>query len=79
MKRLLTIAALAGLASLMGCGEKPQSLQTYKDDSPAFQGTPGLFAAPGWKAGDKVSWEQGLKTRMQNTQNEYTRLPPATK
>jgi hypothetical protein len=79
MKRLLTIAALAGLASLMGCGDKPQSLQTYKGDTPAYQGTTGPFAASGWKAGDKTSWEQGLKARLQNTQNEYNRLPPAAK
>jgi len=29
---------------------------------------------PGWKAGDKTSWEQHLKTRAQQGQNEYTKV-----
>ena len=31
------------------------------------------FTAPGWKVGDKASWQEQLKTRAQNGQNEYTR------
>ncbi len=31
------------------------------------------FSAPGWKPGDKTSWEQQLKTRTQS-QNDYTRV-----
>ena len=77
MNSLLIIAAVAGLALLAGCGEKPQSLQTYKSDTPGYQSTTGPFTVSGWKSGDKISWEQGLKTRLQNTQNEYTRLPAA--
>ena len=37
-----------------------------------FQGTGiAAFTAPGWKPGDKTSWEQQLKTRTQNGQNDY--------
>ena len=32
------------------------------------------FTAPGWKPGDKVSWEQQLKTRTQNGQNDYAKV-----
>jgi membrane-bound lytic murein transglycosylase B len=32
------------------------------------------FTAPGWKAGDKVAWEQHLKARMQNSQNDYSKI-----
>ena len=68
---LLVIAALAALAA---CTEKPQTVGSgAKLDAPAFQGTGMAFAVPGWKPGDKTSWEQELKTRAQN-QNEYTKV-----
>ena len=68
----LTVAILA-LACLSACGDKPQTLGGVKSDVPSFQGVENPFAAPGWKAGDKTSWEQGLKARAQNTQNEYSK------
>jgi hypothetical protein len=79
MKHKLILAA--AVVALAACTEKPQTLEggvrpatAAGPDSAAFQG-PGMpFAAPGWKAGDKVSWEQHLKTRTQNGQNDYTRV-----
>ena len=74
MTRLVVLAvALTALAGLTACGEKPQTLGGVKSDVAAFQGVENKFAAPGWKAGDKTSWEQGLKARAQNTQNEYSK------
>lgn len=73
MRLLMLTIALAGLSA---CGEKPQTPQTLsaaKSDAAPFQGAENQFAAPGWKKGDKTSWEQGLKARAQNTQNEYSR------
>lgn len=68
---LILIAVLAALAA---CTEKPQNLGSESRlDSPAFQGTGMAFSVPGWKPGDKASWEQQLKTRTQN-QNDYTRV-----
>ena len=68
---LVLIAAMAVLAA---CTEKPQTLGSgARQDAPAFQGTGMAFSAPGWKPGDKTSWEQQLKTRTQN-QNDYTRV-----
>lgn len=67
----LTVVATAALAA---CGEKPQTLGGGKNDVAAYQGTQNGFEAPGWKAGDKTSWEQGLKARGQNTQNEYNKI-----
>ena len=73
--RVLNLAlCLAAVAAVSACGEKPQVLQTNKGDVPAYQGTGNGFVTPGWKVGDKTSWEQGLKARMQNSQNEYTKL-----
>ena len=67
---LLTVAVMA----LAACGEKPQSAGGVKSDVAAFHGTSNPFNAPGWKAGDKNSWEQHLKTRTQASQNEYNRV-----
>ena len=69
----LLVSVLAALAGLSACGEKPQALGTHKADVASFQGAQNQFVAPGWKPGDRSSWEQGLKARMQNSQNEYSK------
>ena len=76
MKRILVIAAaVAAVAALGACTERPQTLDSgVKVDTQSFQGTGMPYAAPGWKQGDKVSWEQHLKVRTQNGQNDYTRV-----
>ena len=76
MKRLFVLTvAVAALSGLSACGDKPQTLGSgVKTDGAAYQGVQNQFAAPGWKAGDKTSWEQGLKARAQNTQNEYNKI-----
>jgi len=71
MMRLLMLTIV--LAGLSACTEKPQTLSGVKSDVAPFQGAENQFAAPGWKRGDKSSWEQGLKARAQNTQNEYSK------
>ena len=72
MMRLVLSAA--AVIALVACGDKPQTAAGVKSDVPAFQGTSNPYNAPGWKAGDKTSWEQQLKTRLQNGQNEYNRV-----
>ena len=67
---------LAGTAALSACGDKPQTLGGNRNDVAPFQGASNPYVVSGWKAGDKVSWEQALKARTQNTQNEYTRTAP---
>ena len=71
MKRLLFIAAALVLAA---CTEKPQSLGSPKQHAAPFQGTGAAFAVPGWKQGDAASWEQQMKARTQNGQNEYNKV-----
>jgi hypothetical protein len=64
--RLAMLGALScGLMGLTGCGDKPQSMGGVKSDTAPYQGTGMAYALPGWKAGDKTSWEQQLKTRAQ--------------
>ncbi|HWI82822.1 hypothetical protein [Ramlibacter sp.] len=73
MKR--TLIAIAVLAAAAACTEQPQTNGSgVRQDQAAFQGTGSPFVAPGWKAGEKVSWEQQLKARAVNTQNEYTKV-----
>jgi len=69
---LTFIAALSAVA-LMGCTEKHQVGGGIKPGAAPFNGTGSNFTEPGWKAGDKASWEQQLKTRQIYGQNEYTR------
>ena len=74
MKRFfIVISVAATLAGLSACGEKPQTLGAKKTDVAPYQSASGAFTSPGWQSGDKTSWEQGLKARMQRTQNEYTK------
>ena len=66
----LVILAAAAVA---GCGEKLQTAGNGKNDVAAYQGAKNNFVVAGWKPGDKTSWEQSLKARGQNTQNEYNK------
>ena len=73
MRVALVISSVVATFGLSACGDKPQSAGGVKGDVSPYQGADSKFAAPGWKPGDKNSWEQALKTRTQNIQNEYTR------
>jgi hypothetical protein len=67
--------ALLATFGLTACMEAPQTLGTKADAAP-FTGTgdaPAAFVNGGWKAGDKTSWEQALRTRAQAGQNDYAR------
>lgn len=72
MKRISILAILGVTLAAAGCSEKPQATTGIKSDVPAFQGTGTAFQSPGWKAGDKTSWEQQLRTRGQG-QNDYAK------
>jgi ABC-type glycerol-3-phosphate transport system substrate-binding protein len=67
--------AIAAAVALSACGEKPQTAGGVRSDTAPFQGT-GVttFTATGWKAGDRNSWEQQLKTRTQMGQNDYAKV-----
>ena len=68
-----TLAAAVAVLSLSACTEKPQTGMGVRSDAPPYAGTGSNFTQPGWKAGDKSSWEAQLKARQQYGQNEYTR------
>ena len=73
MRGALLISSVAAALCLSACGDKPQSAGGVKSDVAPYQGVDNRFAVPGWKPGDKNSWEQALKARTQNIQNEYNR------
>ena len=69
----LIVAACVSAFTLAACGEKPQTVMGVRTDAVPYAGTGSNFTEPGWKAGDRTSWEAQLKTRQQYGQNEYTR------
>ena len=73
MRSALLISVLA-LTGLVGCGETPQTGTGVKSDVGAYQGADAKYVNGGWTVGDKKSWEQALKVRAENTQNEYGRM-----
>ena len=73
MRVALLISSVVATFCLAACGDKQQSAGGVKGDVAPYQGVNNKYAEPGWKAGDKNSWEQALKVRTQNNQNEYTR------
>ena len=77
MSHMIKVTAALSIAmAAVACGDKPQALNpgsASKQDAVAFSGTGSAYMDKGWKPGDKASWEQHLKTRMQNGQNDYTK------
>lgn len=73
MRSVLIVQCVLVSLTLSACGESPQSLGASISDDAPYKGAEGAFVLPGWKAGDRTSWEQALKARAMNTQNEYSR------
>ena len=77
MIRMIKICAALSIAmAVVACGDKPQAMSpgsASKQDAAAFSGTGSAYMDKGWKPGDKASWEQHLKARMQNGQNDYSK------
>ena len=75
-KRLTGLAiALTVAVGLTACGDKAQELAGQpKLDAAPYTGTGvKVFTESEWKAGDKNSWAQQLKTRAQYGQNDHSR------
>jgi len=76
LKRLTVLAgALVLISGLSACGDKIQNLAGQpKLDAAPYSGTGvQVFTTSDWKAGDKNSWAQQLKTRAQYGQNDHSR------
>lgn len=72
---LMTLGLVAAAATLSACGEKPQEMGGTRSDAAPYTGVgKSQYQQPGWKVGDKASWEQQLKARAQYGMNDYTRV-----
>jgi hypothetical protein len=72
--KIVALTVIAA-AALVACGDKQQTSATPSKDAAPYAGTGvAAFTAPGWKSGDKTAWEQHLKARMMNSQNDYTKI-----
>ena len=75
--RALVFALAAMLLSLVGCGEKVQTMDASarRTDSQPWDvssaANPG-FNAAGWKGGDQAAWDAQIRQRNQ-AQNDYVR------
>lgn len=76
MRKLnMLLLAMMATITLSACSDREQTAATQSKDAAPYAGTGvASFTAPGWKAGDKTAWEQQLKARMQNSQNEYNKV-----
>ena len=72
-KAFFLCAIAAGGFMLAACAEREQTANPRRIDTMAWQGVENPYAAPGWKAGDRTSWEEQIRTRAQ-AQNEYHRV-----
>lgn len=69
---LRLLVPMAAAVLLNACGEARQELGADRSDTPRYMGTgAAAFTAPGWKPGDKTSWERALRARAQYGQNDY--------
>ena len=64
---------LTSVLALAACTEKPQTATVKKVDGKAWEGPASPYTAPGWKQGDEASWEQQMRARAQEGQNDYSR------
>ena len=73
MIRLVALCVVtASTLALVACAEKPKEAATRKSDTQAWQASGSAYRAPGWKEGDRGSWEEQLRTRAQG-QNDYAK------
>lgn len=73
MKRTATAALLALTLLVAACSEQGRTVGADAAPHVGPVGSMTTFAAPGWKPGDKTSWEQSMKVRAQYGQNDHAR------
>lgn len=69
-----TVLLLVAVCALAACAEREQTASGIKSDAAPYRGTDGPFMTQGWTPGDRNSWEQHLKVRTVQAQNEYVRI-----
>ncbi len=72
MKRSLALVCALLLAACGGPSGKADPVVSKKAAQPSWDAAADPFVVPGWKSGDKASWQEQMTKRAQN-QNEYLR------
>jgi hypothetical protein len=74
MIRLLVLCTVTlATLGLNACGEKQQAATaTKKADSKVWEASENAHVLPGWKGGDRASWEEQMRNRAQ-AQNDYAK------
>ena len=77
MKSVIVLSLAVATLALSACAEREQTASGIKSDTAAFQGTSKQppFMAAGWKQGDRANWEQQMKVRTVQGQNDYAKVP----
>jgi hypothetical protein len=77
VKTILILSAAVAALALAGCAEREQTASGIKSDAAPYTGTNKQppFMAAGWKQGDRNNWEQALKVRTVQGQNDYVKVP----
>jgi hypothetical protein len=77
MKSLIALSIAVAAFALAGCAEREQTASGIKSDAAPFNGTSKQppFMAAGWKQGDRAAWEQQMKVRTVQGQNDYVKVP----
>lgn len=74
MRRLTPLLIVAAALALSACGDREQTIGVSSSralDQNAWDvSSTDPYVAPGWKPGDKASWEDHLRRRTQ-MQNDY--------
>ena len=73
--RTILLLAFASLA-LAACAEREQTASGIKSDTEPYAGTSkqAPYMAEGWKPGDRTAWEQQMKVRTVQGQNDYAKM-----
>ena len=65
-KTLSTLSLVVAAAALTACGEKPQEMSSTGSDAAPYTGVgQSQYQQPGWKVGDKASWEQFIRSLIE--------------
>ena len=77
MRTLIVLSIAAAAFAVAGCAEREQTANGIKSDAAAYNGTNHQppFMAVGWKPGDRANWEQQMKVRTVQGQNDYAKVP----
>ena len=77
MKALIALSIATAALAVAGCAEREQTSTGIKSDAQPFNGTSKQppFMAAGWKQGDRAAWEQQMRVRTVQGQNDYAKVP----